>query len=184
MWSLDWYHLKIQIKIIKDKLISYLIECFGGEQSRDVVEALFLALVNKPAMRVDGLIDSLFIGKLTLNIVFNGDDSIGSNVQNLKRILAELKHFNSFVQIDESFGQEGGIYPRLNVQNGQISPGIALQQPDGCVFAGQWGRIEGGPSVQRPSRPKFAKFNWSDSSTKVTYDFGIQQVELKLICLL
>lgn len=168
-----------QIKEIKSKFISYLLECFGSnEESRRLIDALILLLVSKPSMRVDGLIDSLFIGKLTLNIILTeSDESVG----NFKKLLGELKGFSSFVKIDEeTFGKEGGIYPRLDVKTGQIIPGALLQQPDGCVLLIDETELKEGQVFKDQAVKNLQSLIDVIRQQRVNYDFGVQEISLKV----
>ena len=167
-----------EVKLVKSKLISYLTECFGD--CKELIDALILLLVSKPSMRVDGLIDSLFIGKLSLNICFDGETGISESISSLRRIFKELKHFNTFVKIDEeSFDKEGGIYPRLDVKTGQILPGAVLQQPDGCLLMLDETELKEGQVFKDQAVQNLQSLIDLIRQQRVNYDFGVQQVSLK-----
>jgi hypothetical protein len=167
---------------IRARLLDYLCKCFGeGDSASSASEALLLCLVSRPSMRVDGLVDSLFIGKLSLNLCIKGS-SASTAVCELVSLLRALKPFVSGpVKVEstpEGAFTKTSIYPRLDVQSGQLLPGAALQQPDGCVLViDETGLCEG--EFKDQAVCNLQALIDLIRLQHVTYDFGMQQVSLK-----
>lgn len=162
---------------IRARLVEYLSSCLNGNKS--AAESLLLWLVSRPSMRVDGLVDSLFIGKLSLNLcVKSGDNS----ADELEKILKGIKPFVAGpVRVDvnpEAIFTKNSIYPRLDVQSGQLGPGATLQQPDGCVLiVDEMGLSEG--EFKDQAVCNLQALIDLIRQQHVNYDFGMQQVPLK-----
>ena len=181
-WKFDnWNSTVISIdefEGIRSRLLKYLSDCLGG--SNVAAEALMLSLVSRPSMRVEGLLDSLFVGKLTLNLcVKDSDPQIGCN---LSDILKGIKPFVSgpvHVNSDPNllFAKES-IYPRLNVQTGQIIPGALLQQPDGCILIVDESGLKEGEEFKDQAFCNLRALIDLIRFQHVNYDFGMQQVQL------
>lgn len=169
-----------QFETVRNKLVDYLTVCLGG--SKTAAEALMLSLVSRPSMRVDGLVDSLFIGKLALNLCVKRVEGDCDPAMELVKLLKGIKPFVSGpIRVESSaegsFTKES-IYPRLDVSTGQLRLGAALQQPDGCVLVvDEIGLKEGEFKDQAvcnlQSLIDLIRFQ------HVNYDFGMQQVPLK-----
>lgn len=117
---------------IRSNILAKFTELFGG--NGESAEALLLCLISRPVMRVNGLIDSLFIGKLTLNICLQGlEQSHSSPIASFVSMLKLIKPFvaGPIDPTSASFSTDP-LYPILNPQNGQFSESI-LQQSEGCV---------------------------------------------------
>lgn len=165
---------------IRRKLIEYLSSCLGG--SKEAAEALILSLVSKHSMRVDGLVESLFIGKLTLNLCVTNSQVAEDSALELFKVLKGIKPFvvgpvRVESSVEGAFTKES-IYPRLDVSSGQLCPGAVLQQPDGSVLiVDEIGLKEGEFKDQAvcnlQSIIDLIRFQ------HVNYDFGMQQVPLK-----
>ncbi len=166
---------------IRDDLLSILGEALDG--SRPAAEALLMNLVSRPAMRVNGLVDSLFIGKLTLNI--SVEEQSNSCAQHLASLLRQLKPFVSGPVIVSNDPEQEAfktfsttpIYPRFDPQTGLLSQS-ALQQPDGCVLIVDETSIVAGEFKDQAVCNLQALIDLIRHQ-RVNYDFGMQQVSIK-----
>ena len=169
---------EIEVESVRTRLIDYLTGCLNGNQA--AAESFILFLVSRPSMRVDGLVDSLFIGKLCVNLCC--ENTGNSAALELSKILMTLKQFVSGPVVIESnpdaaFTKES-IYPCLNVQTGQLNPGAVLQQPDGCILVVDESSLEVGEFKDQAVRNLQALIDLIRQQ-HVNYDFGMQQVTLK-----
>ena len=166
---------------IRTKLFARLTEALGGSES--AAEALLMNLVSRPAMRVNGLVDSLFIGKFTLNL--SVEEQAESSSSNLASLLRQIKPFVSgplmisndpASEVSKSFAA-APIYPRFDPQNGLLSQSI-LQQPDGCVLIVDETAIVAGEFKDQAVCNLQALIDLIRHQ-QVNYDFGMQQVSIK-----
>jgi hypothetical protein len=171
---------------IRIKLVEYLASCLKGNKS--AAESLMLWLVSRPSIRVDGLVDSLFIGKLTVNLCVRGsfDDNpefrTVSPATELLKVLRKIKPFVAGpIEVESNpdglFTKES-IYPRLNVQTGQLGSNATLQQPDGCVLIIDEMNLTEGEFKDQAVCNLQALLDLIRQQ-QVNYDFGMQQVTLK-----
>lgn len=163
--------------IIRSRLVEYLASCMNDNKS--AAETLMLWLVSRPSMRVDGLVDSLFIGKLSLNLCVKSSDN---SADELDKILRGIKPFVAGpVRVDvnpEAGFTKESIYPRLDVQSGQLGHGATLQQPDGCVLIVDEMKLSEGEFKDQAVCNLQALIDLIRQQ-HVNYDFGMQQVPLK-----
>lgn len=163
-----------QLEGIRARLVGYLSDCLGG--SKLAAESLVLSLVSRHSLRVDGLVENLFIGKLSLNLSVNS--SANDSASDLKNILQGIKPFVSGpIRLDANLEKET-IYPRLNLQTGQLSPNSQLQQPDGSVLVIDEtclseGEFKDQAVCNLQSLIDLIRFQ------HVNYDFGMQQIPIK-----
>lgn len=165
---------------IRRKLVDYLTTCLKG--NKNAAESLMLSLVSRPSMRVDGLVESLFIGKLSLNLCVRGEENCENAAEELTKLLKVLKPFVAGpvkveASLEGAFTKES-IYPRLNVQSGQLTAGAALQQPDGCVLVVDETKLSEGEFKDQAVCNLQALIDLIRQQ-HVNYDFGMQQVALK-----
>lgn len=170
------------ISEIRSKLLSIFTEATGGG-SEAAAEALLMSLVSRPAMRVNGLVDSLFIGKFVLNI--SVEEDVGSAAQNIAHLVRQLKPFVAGpVQVSNDPALEATkafasapLYPRFDSQTGLLSQSV-LQQPDGCVLVVDETLIVAGEFKDQAVCNLQALIDLIRHQ-QVNYDFGMQQVAIK-----
>jgi len=170
-----------QEQVIRSQMVQYLSNCFGTDDS-SIAESLLLCLVSRPSMRVDGLVDSLFIGKLTLNLSFKATEGPQVSVTEFTRLLKAIKPLVAGpVKLEsgiESDFTKTSVYPRLDLQSGQLVPGAVLQQPDGCVLIIDETVLSEGEFKDQAVCNLQALIDVIRLQ-QVNYDFGMQQVTLK-----
>lgn len=168
------------ISEIRSKLMSVLTGAFSG--SEQAAEAMLMSLVSRPAMRVNGLVDSLFIGKFTLNVCVEQDTDASDN---LFALLKQLKPFvagpikisnNPANEVSKAFAASP-LYPRFDSQTGHLSSSV-LQQPDGCVLVVDETGITTGDFKDQAVVNLQALIDLIRHQ-QVNYDFGMQQVAIK-----
>lgn len=165
---------------IRIKLLSVLTEVFSGNEL--AAEAMLMSLVSRPAMRVNGLVDSLFIGKFTLNLCVEQEhgasDHLCALLKQLKPFVAgPIKISNDPANEATQAFSSSPLYPRYDTQTGHLSPSI-LQQPDGCVLVVDETGITTGDFKDQAVVNLQALIDLIRHQ-QVNYDFGMQQVAIK-----
>lgn len=167
-----------EIPKIRQRVVQMLGACLGSVEGG---ELMLLALMSRLAVRVNGLMDSLFVGKLAVNVALSGEEDV-SAAERLAGVLKQLRPVAGPVCVSNQDDVAGHafsvdpIYPRLNAQNGHLESSL-LQQPDGTVLIVDETRLGPGEFRDQGVRNLQSLVDLIRHQ-QVGYDYGVQQILL------
>jgi len=157
------------------RLKDFVLQAFHGDMQ--AMEAFLMLLVARPSLRVNGLVDSLFVGKLCLNLRVPDSREVG-NLFELLKLFRE--HVAGPLEVSNCSGafSTAPIYPTLNVESGLLSES-PLQQPEGAILLVDETALTTGELRDQAVRNLQALIDLVRHQ-QIPLDFAVQQVLLKV----
>jgi hypothetical protein len=163
------------------ELLEWLAKSFGDSiDGKLAAEALVLALIAKPSLRVNGLVDSLFIGKFALNVAVQeeGPQSVTALLALLKALCPQVAGPLAVNNLPENAAFNSvPIYPQMDAETSLLSVSM-LQQPEGTPLLVDETGLGVGEFKDQAVRNLQAVVDLIRHQ-QIPFDFGMQQVLIK-----